>query len=118
MKKILLSLMVTSLIVFASQAMQRESVYTQPDGTTFKGTVKGLSQVNWIETNGEIVKYKFDDKTYYVIDVDTNGVITYLYKYSPRIQRNQAVNPVKKEEKLKRLHSLIQTKLAEDRNNR
>ena len=69
--KILLKLLIMSLLInssaMAMPAVQGVRTFTQPDGTQFEGVLKGNAQFNWIESNGEIVKYNPTDKNYYKI---------------------------------------------------
>ena len=61
-------LLVTSLI--ASIAFQKPRVFTQPDGSTFQGVLKGDSALNWIESDGKVVVYNPQDKYYYEAIID------------------------------------------------
>lgn len=75
--KILLTLITTLFIMnsvlFAGPPRGGVITFTQPDGTTFKGLLKGTSSFNWIESNGEIIKYSKDDKFYHIATFDTNN---------------------------------------------
>lgn len=89
-------------LVYAGVAFQTVRTYTQPDGTSFQGTVKGLAQVHWIETiNGDIVKYHFDKKAYYEIDFDDAGKIIYTKEYLKKeIQRSMSIQNGEKKRNL------------------
>lgn len=60
-----LALMLASSFVLAGPAFPGTRVFTQPDGTTFEGNLKGDSSFNWIESDGAIVKNNPADKFYY-----------------------------------------------------
>jgi len=47
--------------------------FTQPDGSTFQGLLKGDSSFHWIQSNQNIVLYNPKDKFYYNAEVDANG---------------------------------------------
>jgi len=47
--------------------------FTQPDGTTFEGLLKGDSSFHWIQSGQNIVLYNSKDKFYYNAKVDENG---------------------------------------------
>jgi len=45
-------------LLFAAPAFERTRTFTQPDGSTFTGTLKGDEYLHWIETEtGEIVAF-------------------------------------------------------------
>jgi len=47
--------------------------FTQPDGTTFKGYLKGDAAFHWIESNSKVVMYNSNDKNYYYGILNTDG---------------------------------------------
>ena len=63
--KALLLLMLASSLSFAAPAVEGELTFTQPDGTQFKGLLKGDSAMHWIESNGDIIIANPKDKFYY-----------------------------------------------------
>ena len=84
MKKIFIGVLLFVGLIQASVAFQNTRTYTQPDGTTFEGTVQGLAQIHWIETStGDIIKYNFKKKAYYEIDFDEVKIyfiVCFLFK--------------------------------------
>ena len=70
--KILLSLTLLSNILMAGPAITGTKTFTQPDGTTFEGVLKGDSSFNWIENDGDAVVYDPKDKFYYKATIDKN----------------------------------------------
>jgi len=69
MKTLLLTLLFTYTL-FGAPAIHRELTFTQPDGTTFKGYLKGDSALHWIESDGELIVYNPKDKAYYKAVID------------------------------------------------
>ena len=47
--------------------------FTQPDGTTFKGLLKGDASFHWIESNGEIVMLNPKDHYFYNAKISKEG---------------------------------------------
>jgi hypothetical protein len=56
--------------LYGAPAIQNEIEFTQPDGTTFKGYLKGDSAFHWIESGNDIIVYNPKDKYYYKAIVD------------------------------------------------
>jgi len=85
MKILLTALLITSTLLLAGPPRAGVLTFTQPDGTTFQGYLRGTSAFNWIESNGEIVKYNQDDKFYHIAIFDTNNslVVTKNLPSSP-----------------------------------
>jgi hypothetical protein len=74
MKKILL-LLITVYTLYGASAIKREIEFTQPDGTTFKGYLKGDSAFHWIESGDDVIIYNPKDRYYYKAIVDKeNGL--------------------------------------------
>jgi hypothetical protein len=74
MKNIFL-LLITAYTLYAAPAIRRELEFTQPDGTTFKGYLKGDSAFHWIESGEDVILYNPKDKYYYKAIVDRkNGL--------------------------------------------
>jgi hypothetical protein len=74
MKNIFLFL-ITAYALYAAPAIRRELEFTQPDGTTFKGYLKGDSAFHWIESGEDVILYNPKDKYYYKAIVDRkNGL--------------------------------------------
>jgi len=65
------SLMMTALS--ASPAREGIILFTQPDGTQFKGYLRGDSAFNWIESDSKIIMFNSKDKFYYITKVNANG---------------------------------------------
>jgi len=70
---LLTALLITSTLLFAGPAKRGLLTFSQPDGTTFKGYLKGTSAFHWIESNGEIIKYNENNKFYHVAIFDSNN---------------------------------------------
>jgi hypothetical protein len=81
MKKTIL-MMIIAVGLMASQALNPSVIktYKQPDGTIFKGYLKGTAALSWIESNNNLVKYNVDDRYYYKIDI-VDSKIVYVEKY-------------------------------------
>ena len=69
---VLAALLTTSTLLLGGPARGGILTFTQVDGTTFQGYLRGTSAFNWIESNGEIVKYNKDDKLYHIAIFDAN----------------------------------------------
>ncbi len=74
-KYLTLLLLLTSLL---SSAPSRGGVLTfaQPDGTTFKGILRGSSTFNWIESKGKIVMINEKDGFFYNASFTKEGELT------------------------------------------
>jgi len=82
--KSLLILLLAIVTLYATQAIQKELEFTQPDGTTFKGYLRGDSTLHWIESYGEIIVNNPKDKYYYKAVVDAEkGIIPSAQKVIP-----------------------------------
>jgi hypothetical protein len=81
MKKTIL-MMIIAVGLMASQALNPSVIktYKQPDGTIFKGYLKGTAALSWIESNNNLVKYNVNDRYYYKIDI-VDSKIVYIEKY-------------------------------------
>ena len=71
MMRSLLIICLSVLALYGAPAIQREIEFVQPDGTTFRGYLKGDSAFHWIESGGDIIVYNPKDKYYYKAIVDT-----------------------------------------------
>jgi len=94
LKKILLSLTLLSSILLAGPAITGTRTFTQPDGTTFEGVLKGDSSFHWIESDGSAVVYNPKDKFYYKATIDKDkGLIPTEEKPNIKVQnRSSAIN--------------------------
>jgi len=101
--KIVLFFAVFVTAAFSAPAINRTITFTQPDGTRFKGHLKGDSSFHWIESNGDIVVYNPQDKYYYkaIADKEKGLIITTqkAINKSNEYMKNSlnAVNRIKKE---------------------
>jgi len=82
---------------FASPAINKKITFTQPDGTTFEGELRGDASFHWIESNGDVVIYNPEDKYYYkaVVDKDKGLVMTKNKAFTAQIL--SGLNAVKKD---------------------
>ncbi|WP_457747663.1 hypothetical protein [Sulfurimonas sp.] len=92
--KILLIIFLSIFTLYATQAIQKELEFKQPDGTTFKGYLRGDSALHWIESSGEIIVYNPKDKYYYKANIDTvNAKLTpSTQKFMPTLLQRTALN--------------------------
>jgi len=72
LQKIIVSVLITSVSLFAAPAAPGVKTFIQADGTSFQGILKGDAFFNWIESYGDVVVYNAEDKSYYKAIVDTN----------------------------------------------
>jgi len=85
MKSLIIIFLSIYTTLYATQAIQRELTFTQPDGTTFKGYMRGDSALHWIESNGEIIVYNPKDKYYYKAKIDEEkGLVPSSEKVEPQ----------------------------------
>ena len=70
---LLTALLISSTLLFAGPARGGVLTFSQPDGTTFQGYLKGTSAFNWIESEGKVIKYNQDDKFYHIAIFDSNN---------------------------------------------
>jgi hypothetical protein len=112
--KILLLTVLLDIAAFGAPAIQREVLFTQPDGTYFYGKLKGDASFHWIESNGDVVLYNPKDKYYYkaIVDPDRGLLVgskkakSFTGKYSG-VQKAAAVQkqlPVEIKEHLQLLY--------------
>lgn len=74
MKQTLLIVFLSALLS-AAPAFERERTFSQPDGTTFKGKVKGDEYLNWVETeNGDIVLFNAKSKRFEFADINGSAL--------------------------------------------
>jgi len=71
--KILIMVFICISSLYSVGAIQDKLIFTQSDGTTFYGYLKGTSAFNWIQSDGKIVKYNFKDKNYYIANFNNKG---------------------------------------------
>jgi len=108
--KSLFILLLAVVVLYAAQAIQKELEFTQPDGTTFKGYLRGDSALHWIESYGEIIVYNPEDSYYYKAIVNTEeGIIPSLEKVVSVSSNFNAKNS-KSREKGVSLSSSVNTK--------
>ena len=81
--------------------------FTQPDGSTFEGYLKGDSTFNWIESGSNVVMYSQEDNFYYNAEVSKSGKLV-MSKEKPSNAKTyksaRAYSVTKQEEK--NLHKL------------
>jgi len=75
MKAVLSILLIINTLLLAGPARGGILTFTQPDGTQFQGLLKGTSAFNWIQSNGEIIKYNSKDKFYHIAIFDINNTL-------------------------------------------
>ena len=61
----------------AAPARSGQHIFTQADGTTFEGILKGDSSFHWIESNSKVVLYNSKDKFYYYADLNSNNELVF-----------------------------------------
>ena len=117
MKTLLLTLLFTYTL-FGAPAINRELTFTQPDGTTFKGYLKGDSALHWVESEEEVLIYNPKDKFYYkaIIDEQKGKLAPSSEKFYPSALQNVGVNGSSKrkisektKEALKNLYKKMKT---------
>ena len=65
-------LILLNITLYSVQALPGLKTFTQPDGSTFVGELKGDSSFHWIQSNGDVIIYNPSDKFYYKAIVDKN----------------------------------------------
>jgi len=86
--KILLAMIFLGTFLHAAPARSGVKTFTQPDGTTFQGLLRGDSSFHWIESNQEIVLFNKEDKFYYNAIIDETG--------SLKLSKKRLINSVQK----------------------
>ncbi len=71
--KTLIAIIFLGTLLYAAPARGGVKTFTQPDGTTFQGLLRGDSSFHWIESNQEIVLFNKEDKFYYNAIIDETG---------------------------------------------
>ena len=71
--KYIMILSLLSSILYSAPARGGILTFTQPDGSTFNGLLKGDSSFHWIESNGRIVMLNRKDRFFYVAEVTKEG---------------------------------------------
>ena len=101
--KLLISLILFSSILLAGPAITGTRTFTQPDGTTFEGVLKGDSSFNWIESDGSAVVYNPKDKFYYKATIDKDkGLIPTKEKPNKKIEnKSSSINGTVKKHDVK-----------------
>lgn len=72
MHKNIFLLTLLAVTLYSASARPGLITFTQADGTTFIGELKGDSSFNWIQSNGDVIIYNPNDKFYYKAIVDKN----------------------------------------------
>jgi len=82
---------------FGSPAINKKSRFTQRDGTTCEGRLRGDASCDCVESNGDVVIYNPEDKYYYkaVVDKDKGLVMTKNKAFTAQIL--SGLNAVKKD---------------------
>jgi len=89
--KIILACTLMSSIALASSAAPGVKVFKQADGSTFEGILKGNAFFNWIESNGNVVMYNAQDKSYYkAIYDEQKGFVLSSTKISSVVGKSSA----------------------------
>ena len=88
-------LLMVSTLTYAAPARGGVKVFTQPDGTTFSGVLKGDASFHWIESNSNVVLFNPNDNFYYNAKVTENGKLVLTdtkthnsIKHSPALNSN------------------------------
>lgn len=106
----LLYILIFSLLInfylYAAPASPNVRTFTQADGTTFQGVLKGTSAFHWIQSNGQIVKYNYKDKFYHIAIFDKNNTLILTNKVPKYQKRNLMQNHTLKKEEMKKLKTL------------
>lgn len=106
MKPLLITLL-SAAVLFAAPAFERKRTFTQPDGSTFTGTLKGDEYLHWIETeNGEILVYDKAAKQYEeaIVTPETLKGSGRIYREKSRTRRARDLrSPQQEREALRQL---------------
>ena len=71
--KILTLLILLGTLLNAAPARGGLITFTQPDGTTFQGYLKGDAAFHWIESDSKVVMVNPQDEFYYNAKIDKSG---------------------------------------------
>ena len=105
-RALLLCVTLTALL-FGAPSLKREHTFTQPDGTTFQGQMKGDEYLHWIETEqGDLLIYNRGKKQFEEATVGSDALIGSGRAYHPDSRNVQTRAPretMQKQEALKKL---------------
>lgn len=113
-------LLLLNLTLLAGPARGGVITFTQPDGTTFQGLLKGTSAFHWIESDGQIIKYKEKDKFYHIAKFDANSSLIITSDLPRSVRRAPSLNgktqmhsvDIADKKKLKAFYKKKQTEFA------
>ena len=102
-------LLLLTVSLYSAPARGGVLTFTQPDGTTFKGLLKGDSAFHWIESSGQIVMTNPEDGFFYNAKVTKEGKLALTtqkpmttndsYQRSTQRSSQNAVSPTQKLDK-------------------
>ena len=71
--KYFIMIVLLSTLLESAPARGGLHTFTQPDGTTFQGLLKGDASFHWIESNGKVVMYDPKSKFYFNAKVNAKN---------------------------------------------
>ena len=80
MLRTIISIFLIGSLLQAAPARGGIMTFTQPDGSTFQGILKGDSSFHWIESENKVVLFNSKDKFYYNASFDKTGNVKLVSK--------------------------------------
>ena len=78
--QLILGVLFVGTLLQAAPARNGVKTFTQPDGSTFQGILKGDSSFHWIESENKVVLFNAKDKFYYNASFDKTGNVKLVSK--------------------------------------
>lgn len=83
-RTLLLCSVLTTSTLFSAPSLKREHTFTQPDGTTFQGQLKGDEYLHWIESDqGDLLIYNRGKKQFEKATVGSDALLGSGRAYHP-----------------------------------
>lgn len=94
MKYTLMALLLYGTLLNAAPAFERERTFTQPDGTTFQGRLRGDEYLHWVETEeGKILVFNKKERRFEMGEIIDDTLKPSGDVFDPFQQMEQSITP-------------------------